>query len=325
MIRAATILTAREWEPTLAAALTSSAAARLVARAYHRSDIDSILDTIDAIVAGAETPWLTAPRLRYWRSRGVYVMGIHALGDLPAVRLLEAGQVDERLAETTPTDQLIDHLRFGRPRSTRRISPTVVRITGHCWPSDRAEIAMAVARLLGGPTVIAECHDHPPQVATLLGVGTEPNSYQAAVTARLLGRVPSGMLATRGNVSLCAAAPHRLTRQLEEDLITALALEYNTVVVDGGIRPQVDMVTTCHLHLVRPTVPYLMDAAVALAGRASPLTRLVLVGPGPPGSLDEVQRWIDLPVTAQVDLLGHDTHVNAFQQWAGPLRHALAS
>ena len=124
---------------------------------------------------------------------------------------------------------------------------------------------------------------------------------------------------------MCAAAPHRLTRQLEEDLITALALEYNTVVVDGGIRPQVDMVTTCHLHLVRPTVPYLMDAAVALAGRASPLTRLVLVGPGPPGSLDEVQRWIDLPVTAQVDLLGHDTHVNAFQQWAGPLRHALAS
>ncbi|MBT8207473.1 MAG: hypothetical protein KJO18_04300 [Acidimicrobiia bacterium] len=305
--------------------MTTSAAARLVARAYRQRDIDSILDTVDVIVAGAETPWLTAPRLRYWRSRGARVMGIHAVGDLPAVRLLEAGQADERLSETTPTDRLIDQIRLGRSRSIQRLSPKVVRITGHCWPSDRAEIAVAIARLLGGRTAIAECHDQPPQVAAMLGTSEVPNCYQAAMTARLLGRVPHGMLATSGDLAACASAPHRLTAQLEEDLITALALEYDAVVVDGGVRPRVDLVTTTHLHLVRPVVPHLMDAAVALARRRSPLTRLVVVGRTPSNTLDEVRRWIDLPVIAHVDMVGHETSRRTVDQLTDALRHVLAS
>ena len=252
-------------------------------------------------------------------------MGIHAVGDLPAVRLLEAGQADERLSDATPTEQLVDHLRLGRRRPTTRLSPTVVRITGHCRPSDRAEIAIAVARLLGGHTVIAECHDHPPQIAARLGISGVPDCLHAAATARLLGRVPRGMLAARGDLSVCASAPHQLTAQLEEDLITALALEYNAVVVDGGMRPRVDMVTTTHLHVVRPVAPYLMDAAVALAGLASPLTRLVVVGREPSGTHDEVHRWIDLPVTAYVDVVDHDGDRTSVRQWAGALRHALAS
>lgn len=300
MIRAATILTAREWEPALATTLTTTGAARLVTRAYRPTDIESILNEIDVVVGGAETPWFSAPRIRYWRSSGVKIIGIHAAGDVPARQLLQAGHSDECLTETTPTDHLVEHVRLCGTRSRREDRRTIIRITGHCWPSERIDVVIAAARSSRGSVVIVEGHDSLPRVSSRLGTGSVPDAYQVAMTARLLGHVPAEMLPRVDGVAVCSSPGVRLPRRLEEDLITSLALSNDVVIVDGGTdvggEPH-----SLHIHLVRPTVPYLMDAAVALASRTPSRMRLVVLGGLADGRDCEVRRWIDIPVAAVLE------------------------
>ena len=81
-LRVATVLSAREWEPTLVSQARESAAVRIVLRAYQPREIEERADEIDVVVAGAGTGQRSRdPALRP-RVRGMVVL---RLADLPGV------------------------------------------------------------------------------------------------------------------------------------------------------------------------------------------------------------------------------------------------
>lgn len=79
-LRAATILSAREWESDLVAHTRETASLRLVLRAFQPGDIEARADDIDVVIAGAEVAWVTPTQIRSWRRRGLTVLGIYQIG-----------------------------------------------------------------------------------------------------------------------------------------------------------------------------------------------------------------------------------------------------
>ena len=65
----ATVLSPRMWEPDLVGHARRTAAVRIVGRAYEPEDLLR-MGSLEAVVVGAETSWLTAALIRSWRSRG---------------------------------------------------------------------------------------------------------------------------------------------------------------------------------------------------------------------------------------------------------------
>ena len=62
-LRVATVLSAREWEPTLVSQARETAAVRIVLRAYQPREIEERADEIDVVVAGADPAHDNAVRI----------------------------------------------------------------------------------------------------------------------------------------------------------------------------------------------------------------------------------------------------------------------
>ena len=119
-LRAATILSAREWESALVARARETAEVRLVLRAFRPGEIERAADRIDVVVAGAEVPWFTPARIGAWRRRGLRVIGVYPAGDRPARDRLDRARADETVPDDLPIPVLMRAVCFQVPEVVPR-------------------------------------------------------------------------------------------------------------------------------------------------------------------------------------------------------------
>jgi len=179
MLRVATVLSAREWEARFVAAARDSAALRLVMRAYLPDEVSSQADRIDVVVAGAETPWVTATRVAAWRRLGLRVVGVHPQTDRPAADRLQAGGVDLLLEEALDPEQMVREVRLLDAGDRVEVNRTgdVVVVTGCAGAPGRTEVAIALAWMNAGRshTALVDGDLEGPSIAIRLGLPARPD------------------------------------------------------------------------------------------------------------------------------------------------------
>ncbi len=319
MLRVATVLSAREWEARLVAAARDSAAVKLVLRAYLPDEVTRQAETIDVVVAGAETPWVTPTRVAAWRRLGIRVVGVHPRADRPAAERLSAGGADLILDETLEPEQFVREIRLLDPGSKDHSTPRgkVITVTGVRGGPGRTEIATALAWAASGiaDTSLVDADLQGPSIAVRLGLPPRPDLADCidAVLDRGGSLVKKAQAIGRLRVVPGALRSTGLRPELAADVIEALAVA-GTVVVDAG--PWMDASTIVR---AADSVVFVVEASPVGIVRAS---RIVDAWEGDPPTL----------VLNKVRRLRRDDMVNALRKWSGlepeavvPLRMAIRS
>lgn len=239
MLRVATVLSAREWEARFVAAARDSAAVRLVLRAYMPDEVSQQAETIDVVVAGAETPWVTATRIAGWRRLGMRVVGVHPHLDSPAVDRLTAGGADLVLQESLEPDAMVREVRLleaiGAAAAERSGSVTVV--TGSRGAPGRTEVAVALAWVSAGQrsTTLVDADLDGPGVAIRLGLPVRPDLADC-VDAAIAGDELEPVLHRVGRMLVAVGSPRcsTLNREAVADVVD-LRAGVGRVVVDVGV------------------------------------------------------------------------------------------
>ena len=239
--RVATVLSARDWEPSLVTAARETAAVRMVLRAYQPEEVEGMRSEIDVVVAGAETSWVTPAQIASWRRSGLRVVGVHPAGDAPARDLLEAGGAHDIVPDDTPATAILQAIRFLR---TEQIAPEpvamgqVVAVTGPRGAPGRTEIALALAWnwANGTPTILLDLDTVAPSLAVRLGLPPRPDLTDVADAVRSSGRLPPDGIQPAGAVKVVVGS-HRpgeppLRATIAEDV--AAAASFPVVVLDLG-------------------------------------------------------------------------------------------
>lgn len=317
MLRVATVLSAREWEARLVAAARDSAAVKLVLRAYQPDEVTRRADTIDVVVAGAETPWVTPTRVAAWRRLGIRVVGVHPRADRPAAERLSSGGADLILDEDLEAEQLIREIRLLDPRSQDLSASrgTVIAVTGVRGGPGRTEIATALAWASAGrgDTALVDADLHGPSIAVRLGLPPRPDLADCVDAVLDRGGDVVGRAQVIGRLRVVPGALRSAGVRPESaaDVVEALALT-GTVVVDAG--PWMDAST-----IVRSadSVVFVVEASPVGIVRAS---RIVDAWDGSPPTL----------VLNKVRRHRKDDMVTALRKWSGldpkavvPLRMAI--
>lgn len=309
--KVATILSAREWEPDLVAAAQSSARVRLVGRIYRPDEIASM--DLDVVVVGAETSWVSPARIRAWRRAGIRVVGVYPHGDHPARKLLRDSGADEILADNTPPEVILRHI---RAMPTIRPQPggqgKLVVIGGARGAPGRTEIAVSLAAAWGSDSrlLLVDLDQDAPAIAIRLGLAPRPDIVDLVDATRTTGRIESADWPTFGPITVVPGS-HRSNSErlsvgrLDEFLDVALT-SFEVVVVDTP--PQIGEMEPIfkrahHAVLVsEASVSGLVRAARMVADWAGPPPALVLnrhTGPADE-SIRAARKWTGLDPAAVV-------------------------
>ena len=245
-LRVATVLSARPWEGDLVAHARSTAAIRLVMRAFRPGDIEARADEIDVVVAGGDVPWVTPGQVVAWRRIGLLVVGVHPVGDRPAMELFELGGADEVLADDLSADSIVQALRFLAPRDRVDTDPAgvSVAVVGARGAPGRTEVALALAwNWSAAHTVgLIDLDLEAPAVAVRLGLAARPDITDAADSVRSHGSLSRTLIQNVGKVGVVVGS-HRhgeapLRETLAEEVVEAAKARWQRVVVDlGGADP----------------------------------------------------------------------------------------
>jgi MinD-like ATPase involved in chromosome partitioning or flagellar assembly len=239
MLRVATVLSAREWEARLVAAARDSAAVKLVLRAYLPEEVTHRAASIDVIVAGAETPWVTPTRVAAWRRLGIRVVGVHTPGDRPAAERLKAGGADLILEEELDSEHLVREIRLLDPQSRKQSMPrgTVIVVTGVRGGPGRTEIATALAWAASGrgEAALVDADLYGPSIAVRLGIPPRPDLADCVDVTLDRGGDVAAAAQTIGRLRVVPGALRSTGIRPESivDVVESLAL-VGTVVVDAG-------------------------------------------------------------------------------------------
>ncbi len=235
------MLSAREWETELVTEAHTSASIRLVLRAYRPQDIDDRADEIDAVVAGAETSWITPAVIARWKRRGLGVLGLHPPADAPARRLLEDGDADAVLADDSGASEIVRTLlTLERRAAMTPLEPlgTVVAVTGPRGAPGRTEVSFGLAWLWSKrrSTVHIDLDLAAPAMAIRAGLPPRPHLGDAAEALRHGGRLDPHTVHRLGSLRLVVtAAPSdalRLPLGIGDEVIGAAADSFDIVVLD---------------------------------------------------------------------------------------------
>ena len=211
-LRVATVLSARPWEGDLVAHARSTAAIRLVMRAFRPGDIEARADEIDVVVAGGDVPWVTPGQVVAWRRIGLLVVGVHPVGDRPAMELFELGGADEVLADDLSADSIVQALRFLAPRDRVDTDPAgvSVAVVGARGAPGRTEVALALAwNWSAAHTVgLIDLDLEAPAVAVRLGLAARPDITDAADSVRSHGSLSRTLIQNVGKVGVVVGS-HR--------------------------------------------------------------------------------------------------------------------
>jgi MinD-like ATPase involved in chromosome partitioning or flagellar assembly len=239
--RIATVLSAREWESGLVASAHDTARVRLVARIYQPDDVRDIDGAIDAIVVGAETPWLTTSIIHSWTGQGIVVVGMYPIGDPVAPGQLAAMGVDVIIEDTEEPEVILHRLRIALPDTL--VSPVAVGsitvITGPRGAPGITEVSVALATLSARrrETILVDLDQTDPAIAIRLNLRPEPTIEDAIdlihagqpISSAIQQFSEFGVIAGAGNTKYLAdsAAP----------LVEGVAAHTDHVVVDAGPNP----------------------------------------------------------------------------------------
>ena len=242
-LRVATVLSAREWEPGLVAAAREGAAIRLVLRAYEPDEIRNRADGIDVIVAGGETTWVTPAQIASWQRLGMRVVGIYPAGDRPSRQLLQSAGADEVLPDDTPTESLIQTIRFlgpAAPAGEGQAAGQIVAVTGPRGAPGRTEVALALAWNWSKRhrTLLIDADTEAPALAVRLGIPPRPDLTDAADAVRARGRIDPATAQTAGRLVLIVGSDRPgespLRAEMAEDVVEAAAASSDVVILDLG-------------------------------------------------------------------------------------------
>ncbi len=245
-VRVATVLSAREWEPSLVAYARDTAAIRVVLRAFQPRDIEARASEIDVIVAGAEVAWVTPHQITAWTRLGCTVIGIHPPGDGPSASLLELGGAAEVLPDDVDIAALIQAIRFVAPSAVAALSGSrghVIAVVGPRGAPGCTEVAcsVAMAHSQRGKTVLIDADLTAPALAVRLGVAPRPDMTDAADMVRSDGTFDRSCVRRVGRMDVITGS-HRngeppVREQMLAGLVEAAASSYATVVLDVGSNP----------------------------------------------------------------------------------------
>lgn len=238
MLRVATVLSAREWEARFVAAARESAAVRLVMRAYLPDEVAGRAQDIDVVVAGAETPWITATRVAAWRRLGLRVVGVHQTADAPAAERLAAGGADLVLEESIESDRMVREIRLleAEVPSDQSRQGRLVAVTGCRGAPGRTEIAVALAWAASRRTMTAlvDADLVGASIAVRLGLPPRPDLADC-VDQAIEGEPVVARSQAFGRLSIVPGAlrPAGIRSESALDVAEALAAD-RTVIADVG-------------------------------------------------------------------------------------------
>lgn len=145
----ATVLDAHPWEEDLVRTARSAGLARVRRRCLDPGEVEAVVDGVDALVLGADTPWISAPLVARWSSRTA-VVGVVAGDDDPMARVLAAGGCAVLVPRTAPPAAVLGEIAFldraGAPDEGAGTG-TVAAVTGARGSPGVSEIALALAWL----------------------------------------------------------------------------------------------------------------------------------------------------------------------------------
>lgn len=308
-VRAATVLSARDWEPNLVAMGRDSAALRIVLRAFQPEDIEANLDAIDVVVVGGEVSWATPAVIAAWRTAGLGVIGVAPSGDLPSRNLLEAGGCDEVVPDTIDTVALIQAIRFAAPRRdvpVRSIRGHLTAVVGSRGAPGCTEVALSFALRcsdLGKSTVLVDLDVDAPAIAIRLGLPPRPDLVDAADSAVSGGTIGTTATHRFGSLAVISGIhrPERGTvRTSDVDAIVRAAVaEWDVVVLDfaTGDPTSLERTPDSTILVVEGSALGIVRAAEKVAEWFGPTPALVL-NRVPSGRASEVveaaRRWTGL-------------------------------
>ncbi len=317
MLRVATVLSAREWEARLVAAARESAAVKLVLRAYLPEEVTRRADSIDVVVAGAETSWVTSTRVAAWRRLGIRVVGVHARADRPAVERLSAGGADLILEDDIDAEQLVREIRLLDPQPSDQSNTRgrVLAVTGIRGGPGRTEVATALAWAAAGKgeASLVDADLAGPAIAVRLGLPPRPDLADCVDVALDGGGDVANAAQTIGRLRVVPGAlrPTGIRPESAVDVTEALALA-GTVVVDAGPWTEASAVIAS-----ADSVVFVVEASPVGIVRASRI----------------VDTWVGAPpilVLNKVRRHRRDDMIKALRRWSGlepqvvvPLRMAI--
>lgn len=317
MLRVATILSAREWEPRLVAAARESAAVKLVLRAYLPEEVSRRADSIDVVVAGAETSWVTPTRVASWRRLGIRVVGVHSRADQPAIDRLSAGGADLILEEDLDAEQLVREIRMLDPRSRDQPDARgrVFAVTGVRGGPGRTEVAVGLAWAAAGKgeAALVDADLAGPSIAVRLGLPPRPDLADCVDVALDRGGDVVNAAQAIGRLRVVPGALRSAGIRPESavDVVEALA-NAGTVVVDAGPWTEASTVIGS-----ADSVIFVVEASPVGIVRASRI----------------VDTWVGAPpvlVLNKVRRHRRDDMITALRKWSGlepqvviPLRMAI--
>ncbi|KAA3641930.1 MAG: hypothetical protein DWP92_00230 [Armatimonadetes bacterium] len=248
-VRVATVLSAREWEPSLVAHARDTASIRVVLRAFQPRDIETHASEIDVIVAGAEVAWVTPHQITTWTRLGCSVIGIHPPGDGPSASLLELGGATEVLPDNVDIAALVQAIRFVAPSAATSLPGKrgqVIAIVGARGAPGCTEVACSVAMTHShdSKTVLVDADLSAPSLAVRLGVAPRPDITDAADMVRSEGTFDRSCVRAVGRMDVITGS-HRtgeppVRAQMLAGLVEAAASTYEIVVLDVGSNPLSD-------------------------------------------------------------------------------------
>lgn len=278
MLRVATVLSAREWEARFVSEARDSAAVKLVLRAYLPDEVASHADSIDVVIAGAETPWVTPTRVAAWRRLGLRVVGVHPRLDAPAADRLTAGGADLVFEDDLDCEQMVREIRLLEATipESETVRERVIAVTGTRGGPGRTEVATALAWAAAGlgESVLLDADLAGPSVAVRLGLSPRPDVADCIDAS--LGGGDVGAKAQRVGRLKVVPGPLRATGvRLDAvvDVAEALAVDA-TVVIDTGPWTEASAVVRA-----ADVVVFVVDATPVGIVRVS---RIVDSWPGPP-------------------------------------------
>ena len=307
-LRVATVLSAREWEAALVSRARSTAAARIVLRAYQPREIEERVDEIDVVVAGAEVPWITPNQISGWRRIGLGVVAIYPQGDRPAESLLLDAGADEVLPDDTPMDALLQAIRFLAPaigRLEEVAAGQTIAVVGPRGAPGCTEIALTLAWNFAASTdtVLIDLDLTAPALAIRLGLPPRPDVTDAADGVRSSGVIPAAAIQRFDRLHVIVGS-HRigeppLRPAMVEDVVDAAAAVYETIILDLGVAVPDD-----------PLLKRADHAILAIDGSAVGVVRgarLVAEWAGPPPAL----------IVNRVDQSDRSQIIDAAKKWTG--------
>ncbi len=269
----ATVLSGRPWEPRLVATARQTGRLRVVGRAYAPEDLKRF-GSVESVIVGSETAWLSKELIQSWRHRGRRVVGLHPVGDRPGAALL----ADTDLVVPHDHDPIDLVHRIGLlPFSSSPTSPVtaVTAVTGVRGSPGCTTIAVALGAVLPDSVVLDA--DTSPGLVPMFGL--PPDSEDALIHELALSPTCNVKVKPSGNwprAGLHALPPATIATQRE--------LHANVVVDTGLLEPRAPLLRAAdHIVLVvEASNAGLARAAIALDQWTLPEPTLVLNKVGDP-------------------------------------------